>query len=264
MTVGSNFLNSLNGRFQAGGIDYFAIYGISHGITASLVSFSIYQGEGDTVVSKDSQLGSGKLTLRDSAEIDASHDNEPAGSIDDPKPLLKFLDYTKPEVTITLPDSKSTTIPEVNTLSINIKGGVSKEYLLIGVPYKQDIRVGRATCSICGKKNPPWGHVNSFDEKRLAKLFSKFKICEVSFVGKTISRTNIVSMILMDLAGNPYGRYQQEEPCIYCNSRLIPPPERNLLQKVLTRLAFYIRDIQRPFLRERGNWIHVLFKKVIA
>jgi len=31
---------------------------------------------------------------------------------------------------------------------------VSREFLLIGVPYKQDIRVGRTTCYSCGAKNP--------------------------------------------------------------------------------------------------------------
>ena len=139
---------------------------------------------------------------------------------------------------------------------------VANEYLLIGVPYKQDIRVGRTTCYTCGKKNPPWGHVNSFDEKRLAKLFPKFKICEVSFIGKTSARTNIASSALMDFAGNPYGTYNQEEPCIHCHNRLLPPLERNLLQKISTRLSFYINNIQRPFLREHGNWIHILFKKV--
>src|SRR6266540_122245 len=44
---------------------------------------------------------------------------------------------------------------------------VAREYLLIGVPYKQDLRVGRLTCHACGKKNPPWGRVNSFDENSL-------------------------------------------------------------------------------------------------
>ncbi|MDD5036233.1 MAG: class I SAM-dependent methyltransferase, partial [Methylococcaceae bacterium] len=138
---------------------------------------------------------------------------------------------------------------------------VSKEYLLIGVPYNQDIRVGRTTCYTCGKKNPPWGHVNSFDEKRLASLFPKFEICEISFVCDNVSRTNAVSAMLMDFAGNPYGTYIQEEPCIHCNNRLIPPPERNILQKISTKLAFFVDKIQRPFLRKQGNWIHVLYKK---
>ena len=48
---------------------------------------------------------------------------------------------------------------------------VSEKYILIGVPYKEDNRVGRTTCYTCGEKNPPWGHVNCFDEGRLINLF---------------------------------------------------------------------------------------------
>jgi hypothetical protein len=84
---------------------------------------------------------------------------------------------------------------------------VSSRYLLIGVPYKQDIRVERTTCRACGKKNPPWGHVNSFDESKLRRLFPAFEIVNVSFVGMGRRRTNFLSCILMDMAGNPYGTY---------------------------------------------------------
>jgi hypothetical protein len=38
---------------------------------------------------------------------------------------------------------------------------------VIGVPFRQDTRVGRTTCAQCGRPNPPWGHVNEFDEPRL-------------------------------------------------------------------------------------------------
>ena len=138
---------------------------------------------------------------------------------------------------------------------------VSRKFLLIGVPYKQDIRVGRTTCYSCGKKSPPWGHVNSFDRKRLKNLFPLFNINKVSFIGKNNAHTNSISTFLMDLAGNPYGTYKQEEPCIHCGKKLKDPPERNILQKVFTRVAFYVKDIQRPFSREHSNWIHILFEK---
>jgi len=97
---------------------------------------------------------------------------------------------------------------------------ISKEFLLIGVPYKQDIRVGRTTCYSCAGHNPPWGHVNSFDRSRLEDLFPFFNISEISFIGETNIRTNFLSTFLMDLAGNPYGTYNQEEPCIHCGKTL--------------------------------------------
>ena len=139
---------------------------------------------------------------------------------------------------------------------------VAKKHLIIGVPYKQDIRVGRTTCYSCGKKNPPWGHVNSFSKKRLEKLFEKFEVTEVSFVEEIEEGTNFIATFLLDLAGNPYGTYSQEEGCIHCGKKLKEPPRRNMLQKVSTKAAFLTNQLQKPFLKPHGNWIHIHFEKI--
>lgn len=141
---------------------------------------------------------------------------------------------------------------------------VAKTHLLIGVPYKQDLRFGRTTCYCCGKKNPPWGHVNTFDEHRLQNLFPKFDALTISLVGETNKRTNAISAFLMDCAGNPYGTYSQEESCIYCGEKLKNPPPRNLSRKMITKIAFYVQNIQALFIRPHANWIHVLFQKRAA
>jgi len=137
---------------------------------------------------------------------------------------------------------------------------VSNSHLVVGVPYKQDTRVGRTTCYSCGGKNPPWGHVNTFDTDRLERLFPGFSIEKTSFVGKSDATTNFLSTFLMDLAGNLYGTYDQEEPCIYCGNKLMPP-NRSYLKKILTRAAFYARNATKPFTRSHAKWIHVLFRK---
>lgn len=138
---------------------------------------------------------------------------------------------------------------------------VARGKILIGVPYKQDTRVGRTTCYSCGAKNPPWGHVNRFDEARLASLFSDCVVDEVSFVGSTTERTNPISALLLDWAGNPYGTYTQDESCIHCAARLVSPPARNIGQKVLTKLGYWARKPSTLFASPRGKWIHVLFSK---
>lgn len=140
---------------------------------------------------------------------------------------------------------------------------VSKNYLLIGVPYKQDVRVGRTTCASCGKKNPPWGHVNTFDEKRIKNLFDRFNIEKISFVGETTNATNSISTFLLDLAGNPYGIYNQEEPCIHCGNVLQKPTGRNIIQRLLSRCAYSICKMQKPFIKPHPIWMHILFKKKI-
>ncbi len=138
---------------------------------------------------------------------------------------------------------------------------VSRKHILIGVPYDQDIRLGRVTCYTCGKKNPPWGHVNSFKTDSLTSLFPKLVVEKVSFVGKSGGKTNFLSTMLMDLAGNPYGSYTQDERCIFCNNKLKVPPKRNLIQKIATRSAVTLNKIQAQFEPYSSNWVHILFRK---
>lgn len=140
-------------------------------------------------------------------------------------------------------------------------GRVARKYVLVGVPYKQDIRFGRTTCRSCGGTNPPWGHVNSFDETRLKKLFPRFDVVKTTYVGSTDASTNFFSSTLMDLAGNPYGTYSQDEPCTHCGAALQPPPERHIWQKVCTRMAFLARRVQKPFIKPHANWVHMLLRR---
>ena len=138
---------------------------------------------------------------------------------------------------------------------------VSNDKILIGVPYRQDTRTGRMTCGSCGHMNPPWGHVNSFDEKRIAALFPACTIDSISFVGTIKDQTNAISTKLMDLAGNPYGTYDQEECCIHCGSAMAPPPQRHLGQKLATKAAIWTRGVTQAFSSPKGKWIHVLLSR---
>lgn len=138
---------------------------------------------------------------------------------------------------------------------------VASRHVLIGVPYRQDLRTARTTCPHCGKTNPPWGHVNSFDEQRLRQLFPACEVERVEFIGATREGTNFLSALLMQAAGNPYGTYEQDEPCVHCGAALGDPPPRNLSARCLTRVAVTLRRLQEPWVQERPKWIHVLFRK---
>jgi hypothetical protein len=83
----------------------------------------------------------------------------------------------------------------------------------------------------------------------------------ISFVGETAERTNWLSAALMDMAGNPYGTYRLEKPCIHCGMMLEKPPPRNVVRKILTKAAFWTRQIQKPFLQLQPNWMHVLLER---
>lgn len=146
-------------------------------------------------------------------------------------------------------------------VACNELGRVSRRYLLVGVPYRQDLRLGRTTCSHCGTKNPPWGHVNSFDEHRLAGLFPAYRVIKTSFVESTRAATNSLACALMDYAGNPYGTYEQDEPCIECGLQIGSPPRRNLLQIAATKAALQLQKWQTAVTRPHGNWLHMLFER---
>jgi SAM-dependent methyltransferase len=138
---------------------------------------------------------------------------------------------------------------------------ITKHEIVIGVPYRQDIRMGRTTCRSCRKANPPWGHVNTFTERRLEKLFSGWRMVSKSFVGTNKVSTNPVAMFLMDLGKNPWGTYDQYEACRYCGAELAPPAKRTLPQWTCSKLAACMNIIQGAFARPHGNWIHVVFAK---
>lgn len=133
--------------------------------------------------------------------------------------------------------------------------------LLIGVPFKQDLRLHRTTCRTCGTVNPPWGHVNHFDERRLRELFADLVVVERSFVGELCETTNGLSAALMNYAGNPFGTYGQDEPCIKCGGKLHPPPRRSMPQRLATRMAHWLTQVQQNFVTPHAIWIHLLLRR---
>ena len=77
-----------------------------------------------------------------------------------------------------------------------------------------------------------------FDEGRRNKLFCHITSVKTSFVGTRRGRTNYISVFLMDLAGNPWGFYDQEEKCIHCGKKLITLEKSNIIKKILIGVAY--------------------------
>lgn len=139
---------------------------------------------------------------------------------------------------------------------------VTKRFLLVGVPYLQDTRLGRTTCRQCGKVNPPWGHVNEFTKEKLVSLFPGLRPAEISLIGSKRAQTNALSTALMDVAGNPWGMYIQQEPCIHCGAKLVAPASMTFLQRVAAAISVRLTRLQTLFVPKTALWIHVLFERV--
>jgi SAM-dependent methyltransferase len=138
---------------------------------------------------------------------------------------------------------------------------VTRHEAVIGVPYKQDLRSDRTTCRACRRTNAPWGHINRFDERRLQKLFAPLRLENISFVGTSRSETTALSAFLMDLGGNPWGAYNQQEPCMYCGAKLIPPIERTFFQRVASFSASRLNKLKGMVAQRHGDWVHIVLRK---
>jgi SAM-dependent methyltransferase len=138
---------------------------------------------------------------------------------------------------------------------------VARHEIVVGVPFNQDIRVGRTTCLGCGQKSPPWGHVNSIDDVRLAELFRPLAPRAKSFVGTEKSQTTALAAQLMDWAGNPWGAYGPNQSCLRCNSVLTAAPNRAFWQKPLGFAAAKLMEAKIRTAPPKPIWIHLVFAK---
>lgn len=139
---------------------------------------------------------------------------------------------------------------------------VARYDLIIGVPYRQNLRDQRLTCAHCGRINPAWGHVNRFDEEKIRRLFAPLD-ARITLVieGGIKDATSSLSVWLMDRAGNPWGTYDQPWSCLYCGKRMPPPAQRTLVQKMCSKAAYWLNAAQRAFERPKGYWMHVVIQK---
>jgi hypothetical protein len=149
--------------------------------------------------------------------------------------------------------------PHLQTACAELMRVVRRD-LVIGVPFKQDLRALKTTCPTCGRINPPYGHINVFDHDKLYELFAGAKPLRTDLVGSEHFITNSVSSLLMTAGHNPSGSYEQEEPCMHCGAQITPPASRPLYRRLCSRLAHCLVRLQRLVIPPHPKWIHVLFE----
>lgn len=142
---------------------------------------------------------------------------------------------------------------------------LSNKYLLIGVPYRQDLRVHATKCLQCGAINPTTGHLHSFDLERLLTLFDNKAPVRIVFAGEGVYKTNRCSYALYKRFGFLYGSYEQEEPCIRCGARLEKPqlPWFSRFMCLVAKGLEFLQNKTGP--RDRSPvWIHLLWDTTTA
>ena len=137
---------------------------------------------------------------------------------------------------------------------------VTRGRLVVGVPFEQDLRIGRTTCASCGAHNPPWGHRTSFTRSLLARLLAPMECRAEDAVGRQRGASNPLSAWILDQLANPWGTYAQEEPCVACGAA-VRAPALSSVRTVIGRSALALIRLQSAFVPAKPNWIHLAFEK---
>ena len=142
---------------------------------------------------------------------------------------------------------------------------VTKHYLLINSPYRDEINGPVAKCLRCSREFNVYGHLRSFSEKRLSNLFQRAGFVPVKTItlGPRRAWRNNCLLWLGRKLGKAYsGDYTT---CPYCNKSDAINPKRNLFDKCMGRVFYSIQvfaDMLIPaFFKPRAE-IAILFEKL--
>ena len=140
---------------------------------------------------------------------------------------------------------------------------MARHEIVIGVPFKQDIRNGPLRVVPPVERSVLHGGTST----RLMRIdscgsFAGARLLSTSFVGLNASATNVFSTFLMDLGGNPWGSYDQQEPCMHCGARAeaTRPQSAPCGAKFAHPLRFASKNFRKRITRPHGNFrIHLVF-----
>ncbi len=138
---------------------------------------------------------------------------------------------------------------------------VAGEYLLIGVPYKENLAARVAKCPKCGKTFNTDTHFRSFNKiSSLTELFPSFQIQSSSLIGQLYRRTTSFGMWVQHSIAKAYLPWQSYFVCINCGFSDSNPlkHKRSLRERVACKVNRIISLINNPI----QNWLLVLLRKV--
>lgn len=134
---------------------------------------------------------------------------------------------------------------------------ITKKYIIISVPFKENLYASMTKCNICGKVFHESLHFQSFSERRLKSLFPSFKAIDCFTFGPVAKyNNNLLSFIARNL-----GRQwpiSETAICPRCGSKNVGNDRGNLLSRIAECINW--RVCHRLSLGKR--WIIVLYARV--
>ena len=136
---------------------------------------------------------------------------------------------------------------------------VCKKYILISVPFKENIPAQWKKCSGCGHIFHQWGHVRKFDCNALETLFNGAHLDKKVYLSPKETRIPPFFYVCARIIGGVWGS-KEEVPrlCPECGSPAVKN-EGNIIGKFFTR---FIWKMDKMRIAEKPIWICGLYKKM--
>jgi SAM-dependent methyltransferase len=106
---------------------------------------------------------------------------------------------------------------------------VARKYILISVPYKENLRLGRTQCPDCGTVFHVWGHVRRFSNRGLDRIFEDFFSTSTRYVGKRDPYHLELVLHVNQTYGGRWADWDSTSMCPHCGNIAFRRVPRNLV-----------------------------------
>jgi len=111
--------------------------------------------------------------------------------------------------------------------TVNELRRVSRRYILISVPYKENLRRLLTKCSTCEHVFHVWGHCRSFSESKLDAAFAPLQKMSTRFFGKRPPYFSPMILWLNQVLGNRWTEFAPTTMCPQCGNTQFKRTKRN-------------------------------------
>jgi hypothetical protein len=135
---------------------------------------------------------------------------------------------------------------------------VTRQYVLISVPYKENLRRLLTKCQQCHAVFHIWGHVRSLSGSDLNRRFAPFKAVSTQFSGKRPPYFNPIILWANQQIGNRWSEFAPTTMCPRCGNTEFKASGRNGVT-VVCGLLNLITSKAIP--TSQKNWILKLYER---
>ncbi len=137
---------------------------------------------------------------------------------------------------------------------------IAKKYIIIGVPYNENLDSKKIKCNICKNIFHVDGHLRSFKDKDIINLFNKFFLKEKLLIGKRYKR----KITLLNKLNNLIDIYYQQDNffCPYCNKYYKKRNKTSIVKILFRKIITLIHSFFLIFKKYKPYWIIALYERV--